>query len=314
MTQYVKDSTGQLHPFDDNATDDQIRQELTQKLQSKPEPQPPARLPGATPGGMQPLEGAPDLRMVPIAPEAERYRRMGIVGAINNNRTMGTVGTDLYKHDPSYLQNAEAAKGAGKAAIELAQRQAAGTRVVPGIGALRKMVAEATDEDWSKAAGPYNNVPQPAANTVPFSREAWRAPDMTPTQARANYGWNANDPDALRQWNLQNDLEHLGGALTEQYITAMGKGAIANSDAKMNLFKDLMGRLRYSTDRKSAMRILDTAEDATHNTFSLDDSITPGRSAQHPMRVRTPEEAKMFRAGTWIMTPDGRLGRVPPNG
>jgi len=313
MTRYVRDPDGAVHAFDDEATPEQIDQEMTNRWNAKKTAPQPAQIPGSKPGGMQPLEGAPDMTMVPLGEEAERAKRMALIGGLMGNRALATAGTNLYEHDPTYQARSEAAKGAGKASIDLANRRAAGTRVMPGIDALRQMVAGASEDDWQQAAGPYNTTPQPAANTVPISREAWRAPDMTPTQARANYGPSAGDPDYLRQWNLQNDLEHLVGALTEQYITAMGKGAIANSDAKMGLFKDLMNRLRYSPDRKGAMRILDTADNASRNTFSLDPALSEGQSGSktHPIAVKGLDDAKLYRSGTHVMTPDGRVMVAP---
>lgn len=310
MSQFVTARDGTVHTFPDDAPDDQIRAKLDAYYAARAaQPVNPPGPPGSTPGGMQPVEGAPDMKLVPSTPDANYYQQMMLVGGMQGNRAMESAGSTLYKTEPSTLAREEAGKGAGKSAVELAQRQAAGNRVMPGIGALRKMILEASDDDWKQAAGPYNSTPAPASNTVPMSRESWRAPDMTPTQARASYGYSYDNPAYQRQWRVQNDLVHLKGALTEQYITAMGKAAIANSDAKMKVFEDLMDRMRFAPHRKAAMGILDTAEDASHNTFSLNPKLSRAAGSEvNPIHIRSPEDVKLFRVGTHFVLPDGTIG------
>lgn len=312
MTRYVRDPDGEVHAFDDGMQPDQIEAEMKSRWNTKLNPAQPAQIPGATPGGMQPVEGAPDLRMVPLSEEAERFKRMGVFGGLTGNRALATVGTNLYEHDPTQISRATAAKGQGPA-VELAKRQAGGKRIIPGVEALRRMIEETDDETWGMAAGPKNAQVMRPEIEFPMHPTAWKAPEMTPTQARRIWGFGmgiGNDPESesnKRAWKLQNDLKHLTGALAEQYIGAVPGGAGAvNSDAKLRVFVDMLEKAIYANDRHGAHDILDTAEDASRNVFALDPRQG---SYANPVSVTDPTSAAQLRRGTWIKTPDGRILR-----
>ena len=311
MTRYLRDPDGEVHAFEDSVPPEQINQEMMSRWKTKKEAPAPAPIPGSTPGGMQPVEGAPDLRMVPLSPEAEQFKRMGVVGGYLNNRALATAGTNLYEHDPTQISRATAAKGTGPAA-ELAKRQAGGQRIIPGIEALRRMIEETDEPTWSLAAGPYNAQVMRPEVEFPMHPTAWKAPEMTPVQARRIWGVPlvGNDPNSeanQKAWKKHNDLDHLVNALAEQYIGAVPGGAGAvNSDAKLKVFVDTIKRIMFANDTQGAHDVLDTAEDASRNVFALGPRLG---SYANPVPASDPASVAHLRKGTWIKTPDGRVLR-----
>jgi hypothetical protein len=222
---------------------------------------------------------------LPNAPSAPSYQAVTGQPYLTNADWMNVM-TDIFtnggKNMSQILNNAPAHKGAqtyqeglGKNAAALDERKRAGSEVIPGINELRAMISSASDADWKTAMGPYNTSQQPPSAEVPFSLGAWRSDKMTPTQARAAFA--PSDANA-KAWNLQNQVNHLVNALTEQYVAAAGKGGINMSDARQKVFEETMGALRGATTRQEALKILGTAENTTRNVFGLpgNDMIAKG--------------------------------------
>jgi hypothetical protein len=126
---------------------------------------------------------------------------------------------------------------------------------------------------------------------------------MTPTQANAAYGSNANSAEANAAWNYQNGRDHLIGTLTEAMIAAAPKGTGAGgSDARMDLFKDLMTKLSFATSREEALGVLNTAEDTIRNVFRLPIQL---RDEKDYYKLKIPPDAKYID----FITPEGELKR-----
>lgn len=306
MTITIKGPDGRVHSFEDSTPPEAIHAEMQKNYPSPGLPQPGQRTPAA--GAVMP--GSQTFPQYHTDTDWENVLAAKIIGG---PRAAATA----LEQAPGLVHQREYAKKIADNQANLEERQRAGLDILPGIDALRDMVAKAKDEDWKYAAGPYNAQKQPASNEVWLSPSAWRAPEMTPTQARASYGWGANNQEYQRQWKLQNDMEHLVGALTDQYVASAGKVA-AGSDARMELFKDLMKRMMFAPTKEDAMHILETAEASARNTFHLPhkqpDTKTkgpPGASRENPLAVKTPTDARRYPSGTWIRLPDGEIGRVP---
>lgn len=303
----IRDPDGGTHRFAAGTPTETINSEMERRWAERGQPTTPQAQPLTTPGqmppgtragNMQPQPSAPPTSMVPLSADAERAQRIMLMGAVGGDRAGVTGGYDLLKTDPTFIAREHQAKKMGDLAAEQASRQSAGEAILPGVDALRYMIKQATDDDWKGAAGPYNTTKMPPRSEVPMSWGSWNAPEMTPTQARASFGYYANDPAYQKQWALQNNLEHLTGALTDQYVAAAGKG-IAGSDARMELFRDLMRAAAKAPSREKAHEILDTAENSIRDMFRL------------PARVRNDEEFKMLPSGREFVGPDGQLRRKP---
>jgi len=303
----VKGLDGQIHELPDGSTEDDVMRYFGQPNQGMPQP-----------GQRTPTAGAvmPGSQTFPKYHNDTDWENVLAAKIIGGPRAAATA----LEQAPGLVGQREYAKKIAGNQANLEERQRAGLDILPGIDALRDMVQKAKDEDWKYAAGPYNAQKQPASNEVWLSPSAWRAPEMTPTQARASYGWNSNNPEYQRQWKLQNDMEHLVGALTDQYVASAGKVA-AGSDARMELFKDLMKRMMFAPTKEDAMHILETAEASARNTFHLparakesakgeSRQADPG-SRDNPIDVKDPASARLYRSGTYIRLPDGSIGRVP---
>lgn len=301
--QVIQDPSGGIHRFPADYSPAQIHEQMLQRwndahpkvpMQPGQSPQPP----GTKPGGFQPQTTAPDASMAPLDAEAERAKRIMLLKTMQGDRAGVTGAQGLLHSNPTYVHQQEQAKKMGDLAAEQATRQGAGKAILPGIDALRHMVTKAAPEDWAGAAGAYNMTKQKPAIEVPLSPSAWMAPEMTPTQARASYGYYSADPAYQRQWELQNNIEHLTGALTDQYVSAAGKG-IAGSDARMELFRDLMKAAARAPTQKAAHEILDTAENSIRDMFRL------------PARIRNDEEYERLPSGREFEGPDGKMRKKP---
>ncbi len=307
--QTIQDPSGGLHQFPRSMPDDQIHAEMTKRWNAARQPAqmplaPPTQLPGTRPGGVQPQSTAPEASMLPLGDDAERYTRMLQLKAMQGDRA-GVQGASALLHaDPSYVHRQEQAKKTGDIAAEQVSRQGAGEAILPGVDALRYMVSQATPEDWSAAAGPYNSTKQKPFIEVPFSPSAWWAPEMTPTQARASYGVNPQNPAYQRAYALQNNLEHLTGALTDQYVAAAGKG-LAGSDARMELFRDLMRAASRAPTKEKAHEILNTAENSIRDMFRLPARIHRGSREEEDAQYATLPSKREF------IGPDGQR-RIKP--
>lgn len=302
--QVIQDPAGGVHRFPAEWTPPQIHAEMLQRWNDAHpkvpmQPGQSAQPPGTRPGGFQPQPTAPAASMAPLDAEAERAKRIMLLKTMQGDRSGVTGATNLLHSNPTYAHQQEQAKKMGDLAAEQATRQSAGEAILPGVDALRYMVKQAQPEDWSAAAGAYNTTKQKPAIEVPFSPGAWMAPEMTPTQARASYGWNPQDPANQRAWKLQNNLEHLTGALTDQYVAAAGKG-IAGSDARMEVFRDLMKAASRAPDQKAAHEILDTAENSIRDMFRLPARIHKGTPEQEQAQY------DMLPPGREYVAPDGQ--------
>lgn len=226
-----------------------------------------------------------------------------ILGKNNRGVVQAIQGTPGHQYRTEYAK-----KQADNAAL-LKERQRAGAELIPSVEALRQHISSVPDQDWDKAFGPYNAQKQPAFNEVPTNYKTFSAPEMTPVQARAAYGWGPfNDVTAnTRRWNQQDTADHLVEATTEAQIASMMKGNIANSDARMELFKSLLHKTMLAGDRNTALDILDHAENIARHTFAL--PAKPG-SREAPYSIATPEQSqalaqKFPRGGVYYQTPEG---------
>lgn len=299
-TRTIQDPAGGVHQFPADMPAGQIHEEMQRRWT---EAHPPASMPvnptpqpgGSQPGRFQPQTTAPAPSMAPLDDEAEQAKAMLRLKTMRGDRA-GVMGAQNLLHsNPTYVHQQEQAKKMGDLAAEQATRQGAGEAILPGVDALRHMINEAPPADWAGAAGAYNTTKQPARAEVPMSWGAWNAPEMTPTQARAAFGYYWDDPNYQRQFKLQNEMDHLIGALTDQYVSAAGKG-IAGSDARMELFRDLMGAVKRAPTQKDAHRILDTAENSIRSMFRL------------PARIRSEDEYKALSKGQQYIHPtDGTI-------
>lgn len=309
MAVEVEGPDGKVHAFPDGTPSDEIHQKMTGIYGNPKSGLPAAGTPTPTAGAVMP--GSQTVPGYMTSEDMENVMRAKLLGGPR------AAATALEQAPGLVYQREYGKKVAGNQAA-LEDRQRAGFDILPGIDQLRRMVREANDVDWKNAAGPYNAQKQPASNEVWLSPSAWRAPEMTPTQARASYGWSAGDKQNQDAWRLQNEMEHLIGAVTDQYVAAVGKG-VAGSDARMELFKDLMRRMMTAPTRAEAEKILDTAEASARNTFHLPTNpeghkatqVPPGAARENPLAVKTPADARRYPSGTWIRMPDGGIGRVP---
>ncbi len=227
--QVIQDPAGGIHRFPAEWAPAQIHEEMTQRWNDAHRgaqlvPGQSTQPPGTRPGGFQPQTTAPEASMAPLSPEAERAKRIMMLKTMQGDRAGVMGATNLLHSEPTYVHQQEQSKKLGDLAAEQAVRQSAGKAILPGVDALRYMIDQASKEDWANAAGAYNTTKMPARSEVPLSWGAWNAPEMTPTQARASFGYSWDNPANQRACNLQNNLEHLIGALTDQYVSAAGKG------------------------------------------------------------------------------------------
>lgn len=299
----IQDPAGGVHRFPDGMSTDQIHDEMTRRwneahppvsMPTNPSPQPG----GTKPGAFQPQPTAPPASMAPLDEEAEQAKMLLRLKSMRGDRAGVMGASNLLHSNPTYVHQQEQAKKMGDLAAEQASRQSSGEAILPGVDALRYMVKQAAPQDWQAAAGAYNTTKGPARAEVPLSWGAWNAPDMTPTQARASYGYWRDDPANQRAWALQNNLEHLTGALTDQYVSAAGKG-IAGSDQRMELFRDLMRAAMRAPTQEKAHEILDTAENSIRDMFRL------------PAKVRNDAEFSRLPSGREFIGPDGQMRKKP---
>lgn len=311
MPQYIKDPEGNLHTFEDNATSDQINAQMStywQKKQATPKVEP--SIPGAKPGGMQPQEGAPDLSMVPLSDEAERYKRMSVVGGMMGNRALGMAGSNLYEHDPTYIARSAAAKGAGEQAATLAGKQGAGKRVYSAVDELEQKAKAWLDhvpKGFNGAIGPYNSNPayQRWTGTLPvFGNDA--------------------------AYDFHSIMNHDIHKLTALYREMPSSGKGSGSDAQDATFFEAMGAAQKAQSPEAFFAIMQSAKQLVRDKAGLPHAFDLRRAPLHPTdvvainkyagskpitegspympyRVKGPEDAAKLPPGSHYLTPDGQL-------
>lgn len=296
----VEDPDGRPHEFADGTPDAVINAQMEQRWASRGQPKPQtgpqlSSTPGTMPPGtaasrLQPQEGAPDANMVPLSAEAEQAKRLMLSRAVRGDRAGVQGAYDLMKVDPTYQAREKQAQKMGENAADLAARQTAGTRIIPGIKSLVDMVQKVPDADWEKIGGAYNTVKMPPRAEVPLSIASWSAPEMTPTQARAAFGPFASNADYQRHWAMQNQMDHLIEALTEQNVGAGNKN-VGGSDARMELVKSLLHKALAAPNKEAARAVLEDAEHTTRSIYGLPQADKAAHGAPPPAAGSPPAPA-----------------------
>lgn len=253
--------------------------------------------PGMYPGGMisQPdVEGS----MVPLSPEAQRYKRMMELGGLTGNKALEMAGKQGLDADPSYEARKAQSVDMGKSAAVRAEAKRAGAQILKSFAKLEHSFDTADDPTLLGAIGPYNTTPY-AENHIP-GPELFTAPGMTPPQAAAAYrgsyrpvSRNGN-PDS---WDLQNLFSHDVHGITTSVMMNAGRG-LNPSDKRQEAIDSAMRDFMKSTDRKSAKQVLDHARNIIINDYGL--------TQEEANAVLAHERATLMQGG-------GEHGAAPSN-
>lgn len=265
----------------------------------------PPQLPHSTPGGLQPNPDAPPAAILPLAPAAQHAQEMGLFGGLSGNRALATYGEAQFKDDPSVIARRAQAGKAGDYADEIARKQSSGTQMLSSMQALTDRIHSIPEETWRASFGPDNTKVVPVKTTVGYYHPtAWSMPDMAPVESRYLYDKNPQNREA---YDTYNNWKHLVEAATEGMLGTASKTA-AGSDARMQIFQEMIDRTTGATDRANAIRIAHDAEDRIRKNSFL--PARPG-SVESPLPVKTKHDFAHVGVGQYAQLPDGNVVQKP---
>lgn len=313
--QTIQDPAGGIHQFPVSTPPDQIHAEMMRRwnaahppaaFQSSPATQPP----GTQPGGMQPQSAAPAASMAPLSDDAERYKRMLQLKAMQGDRAGVQGATALLHAEPTYVHTQEQAKKMGDDAATLAAKQGAGTRVYSAVDELEQK-ARAWQEHlpgaFNGAIGPFNSDPD---------IQKWTGTNYF-IGNRAAYDFHTL-------------MDHDIHKLTALYREMPSSGRGAGSDAQDANFMEAMGAARKADTPEAFFAIMQSAKQlvrdkaglpheydlpraplhptdvALINRYAQTKPIRPG-SPYQPIPVKSPQEADALKPGTFYLTPDRKM-------
>ncbi len=273
-----------------------------------PKPAPkaiPPQLPHSIPGGAQPNPDAPPAAVMPLSPSAQHAQEMGLFGGLSGNRALATYGEAQFKDDPSVIARRKELEGLGQQAADRAAKQSSGTQMLGSIKNMIDRIHSIPEETWRKSMGPENTAVVPVKTVVGYYHPtAWSMPDMQPVKARYLYDQSPQNTEAFNTWN---NWKHLVDAATEGLLGTANK-ASAGSDARMDIFKEMIDRTTESTDRAKAIRIAHDAEDQIRKNSFL--PPRPG-SLDAPLPVKTKAEFSHIGVGQYAQLPNGDVIQKP---
>lgn len=272
---------------------------------SPPKGKPAPQLPHSIPGGLQPNPDAPPAAILPLAPAAQHAQEMGLFGGLTGNRALATYGEAQFKDDPSVIARRSQAGKAGEYADEIARKQSSGTQMLSAVQSLIDRVHSIPEETWRASFGPDNTKVVPVKTVVGYYHPtAWSMPDMAPVEARYIYDRNKPNTEAYNTWN---NWKHLVEAATEGLLGSASKTA-AGSDARMQIFQEMIDRTTGATDRANAIRIAHDAEDRIRKNSFM--APRPG-SVEAPLPVKTKAEFAHVGIGQYARLPGGDIIQKP---
>lgn len=273
-------------------------------------PKPPAKtippqLPHSVPGGLQPNADAPPAAILPLAPAAQHAQEMGLFGGLSGNRALATYGEAQFKDEPSVIARKTQAGKAGEYADEIARKQSSGTQMLSSIKAMTDRIHSIPEETWARSFGPDNTKVVPVKTVVGYYHPtAWSMPDMPAVEARYMYDKSPQNKETMDTWN---NWKHLVDAATEGMLGTASKTA-AGSDARMDIFKEMLDRTTNATDRANGIRIAHDAEDRIRKNSFL--GPRPG-SIESPLPVKTKAEFAHVGVGEYAQLPGGEIVQKP---
>ncbi len=262
-------------------------------------------IPHSMPGGLQPNPDAPPAPIMPLSPAAAHLQDVGLFGGLGGNRALAGFAEQQFAKDPSVINRGEVAKDAAKQASDYAAKQSSGTQLISGIRALIDRTHSMPEETWARSFGPENSTVVPVKTVVGYYHPtAWSMPDMEQVKARALYYPTPENKAAFKNWN---EMHHLYEAATEGLLGTANKAA-AGSDARMEVFKDMIQRAGQSPDRAGAIRIAHDAEDRIRKNSFM--GPRPG-SAEAPLPVKTKADFANVGIGEYAQLPGGQIVQKP---